>query len=195
MKRKIATVHPKNEAIDLKDIAQESLPFITELGFIVVESSPNIVRYQRDGIEVEVYHEHISHEIGLGVRCLGVRYSLSDVIRAVNPIAAKEFRDAAATTPEEMVVGLKAAGKMLLRYGSSVMKGDLESCEALAVQRKAWGEEYALDVLTNQLRPQAEEAFRRENYLKVVELYTRIYPRLTPSEIKKLAIAKERSKG
>jgi hypothetical protein len=55
--------------------------------------------------------------------------------------------------------------------------------------------EYALDVLVNQLRPKAEEAFRRGDYRNAAELYERIRSRLTAAELKKLAIATERDRA
>jgi hypothetical protein len=45
------------------------------------------------------------------------------------------------------------------------------------------------------LRPRADEAFRRGNYQEAAELYERIRPRLTPAELKKLAVARERDRG
>jgi len=50
----------------------------------------------------------------------------------------------------------------------------------------------ALDVLADQLRPQADEAFRTGDYAAAANLYAQIRGRLTPAEIKKLKFAEER---
>jgi len=47
-------------------------------------------------------------------------------------------------------------------------------------------------VLEGQLRPKADDAFRRGDYREAAELYERIQPRLTPAEKKKLSIARQR---
>ncbi len=80
------------------------------------------------------------------------------------------------------------------RYGTAALRGDPQFFSTLKEQRKLWSEEYALDVLADQLRPQADEAFRRGNYSTAADLYARIRSRLSPAEVKKLALAEERRK-
>ncbi|MCC6924117.1 MAG: hypothetical protein IT525_13835 [Nitrosomonas sp.] len=84
--------------------------------------------------------------------------------------------------------------KVSKRYCRSALDGDPQLFSILESERKSWSEEYALDVLADQLRPQADEAFRQRNYAKSAELYSRIRDRLSPAEIKKLSIAAERCK-
>jgi len=47
------------------------------------------------------------------------------------------------------------------RYGTAALRGEPQFLSLLEKQRKQWAEEYALDVLASQLRPQAEDAFRQ----------------------------------
>ena len=54
-------------------------------------------------------------------------------------------------------------------------------------------EAYALDVLAEQIRPNADAAFRSGDYRRAAELYEKIRPRLSAEEIKKLALAKARA--
>jgi hypothetical protein len=93
-----------------------------------------------------------------------------------------------------VVAGLKELSLLLKRYGRSALDGDPQLFASLEGERKLWSEEYALDVLTEQLRPQADEAFRQKDYSKAAELYSRIRERLSPAELKKLSIAEERSR-
>ena len=60
-------------------------------------------------------------------------------------------------------------------------------------QRESWSVDYALDVLAEQIRPQAEAAFRGRQYREAAKLYERIAKRLTPTELKKLGMARRRS--
>ena len=79
-------------------------------------------------------------------------------------------------------------------YGTAALRGDPLFFSELEKKRKVWADDYWLDGLARQLRPKAEEAFRRGDYTAAVDLYDRIRTRLSPAEIKKLAIAKERSR-
>ena len=169
--------------------------FLEEIGFIEVEAVPTLMRYQKGDVEVDVYHGRQSYEVGAGVTAFGVRYAMSEIIRASDPVAAKAYRNAVATTPAGIADGLEELSSLMRRYGSDALRGDREFFSVLAKQREQWSEDYALDVLADQLRPRAEEAFRRGDYVMAAELYARIKGRLTQAEVKKLAVAQSRSKG
>jgi hypothetical protein len=175
--------------------AQEFFLFLIDEGFTEVEASPTLVRYRKGDVEVDVYHGRKSYEIGGGVTISGTRYAMSEIMRARDPVAAKAYRNTLATTPERVVVGLEELSALMQRYSSVALCGDSLFFSALEKQRIRWAEEYALDVLADQLRPQAEDAFRRGDYSKAAELYDRIRGRLSPAEAKKLTLAEERSRG
>lgn len=117
---------------------------------------------------------------------------MSEIVRATDPEVARSYRNYVATTTEEVSAGLKELSALVRRYGARVLQADRPFCLKLEKQRERWADEYALDVLETQLRPQAEQAFRRGDYSRAAELYGRIRERLTPAEAKKLAIADER---
>lgn len=172
--------------------AARAFSFLEDEGFMQVEVLPTLVRYRSGDIEVDVYHGRQSNEIGAGITGLGTRYAMSEVIRATDPEAAKGYRNAVATSPEGVDAALEELSSLVRRYGAAALQGDLLFFAMLEEQRKQWSAEYALDVLVDQVRPQAETAFRRGDYAKAAELYARIRPRLSPAEIKKLQIAEER---
>jgi hypothetical protein len=163
--------------------------FLVDMGFSEVEALPTFMRYRKDGIEVDVYHGRQSYEIGAGVTAFGTRYEISEIIRASNSETAKKFRHYAATTPEGVTAGLEELCTLMSRYGRVALGGDLQFFSTLEKQRKLWSEEYAIDVLAKQLRPQANEAFRRGDYSTAADLYSRIRGRLSPAEIEKLNLA------
>lgn len=144
---------------------------------------------------MDVYHGRQSYEIGAGLTAFGTRYSISEIIRHMDPDVARGYRYSASTTPEGVVAGLEELSSLMKRYGRSALDGDPQLFAMLEGERKLWSEEYALDVLAEQLRPQADEAFRQRDYSKAAELYSRIRGRLSPTELKKLGIAEERCKG
>ncbi len=181
--------------LGFKEKAREAFAFLNRLGFSEVEASPTLVRYRKDDVEVDVYHGRQSYEIGAGITACGTRYAISEIIRVVDIEIAKQFRYAATNTAEGVTTGLKELSFLMERYGSVALKGDLSFFSTLEKQRKLWSEEYALDVLTEQLRPKADEAFKRRDYSTATDLYSRIRKRLSPVEIKKLSIAEARSKN
>ena len=174
--------------------ARTAFAFLADEGFMEAEALPTLVRFRKDDIEVDVYHGRKSYEIGGGISISGTRYSMSEVMRVGDPDVAKNYRNTVATTPETVTGGLEELSGLLQRYGTAALRGDSHFFLVLGEQRKQWANEYALDVLVDQLRPQAEDAFRRGDYSKAAELYSRIRERLSPAEIKKLALAEGRCK-
>lgn len=180
--------------LNFKGATRERFAFLNELGFSEIEALPTLVRYRKDGVEVDVYHGRLSYEIGAGISYLGTRYAMAEIIRAVDPEAAKKYGGALTSTAEGVVAGLAELSSLMRRYGIAALRGDPRFFSMLAEKNKVWIEDYWLDGLARQLRPQADEAFHRGDYAKAVELYAQIRDRLSPAEIKKLQIAEERSK-
>lgn len=171
-----------------------SFMFLEELGFVPVEELSTLVKYRKEDIEIDVYHGRHSSEVGAGVSAFGVRYAMSELIRVTDPEVAKTYRNAVATTPAGLADALEELSSLLRRCGMAALRGDLQFFSALAKQRKQWSEDYALDGLAEQLRPRADEAFRRGEYAAAAKLYECIRGRLSPAEVKKLALAQTRSK-
>ena len=94
------------ESLHFEATARQAFSFLSDLGFSEVESSPTVVRFRKDAIEVEICHGLQSYEIGVGISRLGVRYGLSAIIRTHDPDAADRYRYAAATTAQAVATGL-----------------------------------------------------------------------------------------
>ena len=77
-------------------------------------------------------------------------------------------------------------------YGKEALEGNSKFFALLDKQRKVWRKKYALDVLASQTRPKAHEAFRQRDYAKAADLYSQIKECLTPTEVRKLNLAKKR---
>jgi hypothetical protein len=182
-------------SLDFVRHTRRAFEFLGELGFSEIEALSTLVRYRKFSVEVDVYHGRQSYEIGVGVTAFGTRYPISEIIRAEDPEAEKRFRYPATTTPEGVVAGLDKLSALLKRYGRLALDGDPQFFSKLEDQRTVWAKEYALDVLARQLRPKANEAFRKRDYATAADLYSRILKRLSPAELKKLDIAEDRRKG
>jgi hypothetical protein len=120
---------------------------------------------------------------------------MSELIRAADRDTERKYRNAVATTQSSLTEGLARSAELVKRYRQRALRGDPEFFVVLGHQRQSWADEYAVEVIERQIHPRADEAFRRGNYREAAELYERIRPALTPVELKKLEIAKERSRG
>jgi len=181
--------------LNFESAARERFGFLNDLGFSEIEAHPTLIRYRKDGVEVDVYHGRLSYEIGAGISYLGTRYAMAEIIRAVDPEAAKRYGGALTSTAEGVVAALEELSSLMKCYGVAALRGDPQFFSTLEEKHKIWVEDYWLDGLARQLRPQADEAFHRGDYSKAAELYARIRDRLSPAEIKKLALAEKRRGG
>lgn len=173
---------------------RKAFVFLSDLGFSEIEALPTLVRYRKGNVEVDIYHGRQSYEIGAGITAFGTRYSITEIIRANDLEVEKHFRYPITTTPEGVFAGLEELSTLMKRYGRASLDGDPKYFQMLERQRELWSKEYSLEVLTRQLRPKADQAFRQKDYVKAVELYSQFRECLSPVEIKKLSIAEERCK-
>jgi hypothetical protein len=171
---------------------QSTFKFLEYYGFTQVEASGTLVLYRRRDVDIDVYHGRQSYEIGAGVAVSGTRYAMSEIMRVADPGATRTYRSKVATTPDEVAASLEELGASMRRYATPLLQDDRQFLSRLASQRQHWADDYALEVLASQVRPQAEEAFRRGDYPRAAELYGRIRDCLTPAELKKLHLAEKK---
>jgi hypothetical protein len=179
--------------LNFAQVAMEQFNFLRDYGFTVYESTPTIVRFRKEEFEVNIYHGRRSYEIGMEIcredRC----YSIEALVRLTDRESADRFRYYAATTPEGVLEGVKQLASIVRQYGDQALRGDSPTFGALAAQRAAMGKALAEETLAHQIRPKAEAAFRNRSYREAADLYEKILPSLTPTELKKLAFAKDRA--
>jgi len=116
-------VGPKRTRLNFTEAVNDRFAFLKELGFSEAESLPTIVRYRKGDLEVDVYHGRQSFELGLGVARRGTRYTLSELIRVTDPVAADQYRNFAATTPKGIAEGISRLEKLAIRYGERALRG------------------------------------------------------------------------
>lgn len=175
-------------------LVKEKFSFLKDLGFQEGEVQDTLVTYRNRDTTVDIYHGRQSYEIGFEVIYRNTRFSLGEIIRAEDPAAAKGYQNFAATTREHVRQGLDQLVVLVMRYCVRALREEQEFFIGLEKHRELWSKEYALDVLEVQLRPKAAEAFEQGNFAMAVELYEQIISRLSPAELKKLEIARSRSK-
>jgi hypothetical protein len=167
--------------------------FLREQGFQDIESSPTISRYRFGNVTANVFHGRRSYELGFEIGRENEMYAMSELIRASDRDRADRYRNPVATTSAEVVEGLQRLADLVRAYADRALRNDPSFFDLLRQQREAWSEQYALDVLCDQVRLKAEAAFREGRYREAAELYGQIRARLSAVEIKKLQIAMKRS--
>lgn len=174
------------------DLVAKHFAFLEPLGFARRRSSSTLVCYGKGNLELRVYHGRSSYEIGLEIDRGATWFTLSDLIRATDAAAADKYRNPAISRPEGMATGVARVAEVFQRYGQRALDDEPGFYDGLERQRRAWLENYALDVLAQQTRPKANAAFRAGRYAEAAELFEQIRARLGPAEQKKLEIARRR---
>jgi hypothetical protein len=189
-----SAVGPDRVNLNFANIAKEKFSFLCDIGFAIIESLPTIVRYRKGDVQVDVYHGRRSYEIGLGIAWLDVRYELPDFIAVADLQAANDYYTPMASTREGVIEGLTRLAELAKRYCGLALQGDPIFFAKATEAYKSRREKYWLEMNARQLRPQAEAAFRLGKYREAAELYKQIRPLLSSAELKKLAVAEERSR-
>jgi len=98
----------------------EKFMFLNDLGFSLVEALPTFVQYRKDGIKINIYHGRQSYELGFEIVRLGKRYSMSELIRIIDPEAAARYRNATATTQKSLTEELARLRSHLDQFRSAI---------------------------------------------------------------------------
>ena len=171
----------------------------TDYGFEVVEIEETIVRYESSSVFVNVYHGRASREISFefGLKRSSSKYSSYGpgiLLRTCNQTNSVEYRNFATTTIEGVVQGVSKLGTMLSELGGPALQGNINFYQVLEAESDYLVERRLVKSKAERTRPKAEEAFRSNDYKKAAELYGSIEQSLTPTELKKLAFARSKSK-
>jgi hypothetical protein len=187
------SLEQRREQLNFLLWARERFVFLTDLGFSEIEATPTVLRFQKGEIEVDIYHGEKSFELGAGVSYMGTRYELIDMVRAQDIDAAKELGIWMTSTSDGIKVGVEKLATMMQQFGRAALDGNPNFFDSLALRRAIDVDEYWMEILARQIRPRADDAFRRGDYAEVVELFMRIESHLTKVEKQKLALARARS--
>ena len=168
-------------------------------GFRCLVAEASLVRYESDCIFINVYHGRSSCEIGLEIgRVVSVgeleeAYNISWLIKLIDPAKAADYRLFVATTPDLVKKGVSQLCELFKKYVGKALFADESAFELLEKKKEAWKEFYEKEVLADQVRPKANEAFHNKNYSEAVFLYESIRSELTPAELKKMEYARKYS--
>jgi len=176
------------------DVVKDRFSYLSEQGFVLKEILPTDLRFRKEDVEITVYWDQMSSEIDLAVAKGPDRYSMSEVLRAEDFAAAKEYRSWSAVGSESVVSGVTSLADLFAHYGKSVVACEEFFFSELKRKRREWSIAYSTEVLATGVRQEAEEAFRKGFYKDAAVLYRRIEAALTPSERGKLEFASRKAR-
>lgn len=163
------------------------------MGFALARSEKTLVVYTSGALSVEIYHGRASYEIGLNLVIGEARYSLGEVLRAIGDPAGEAYRNASGTDQASIEKAVDQLGDLLFQSIVPSLSDQLALSAVLEQCRADWARGYALQVLAENIRPLAEQAFRDRDFSRAAKLYSQISDALSEAEVRKYLYAKARS--
>jgi hypothetical protein len=189
---------PERQSLRLAETVEENFSFLAAHGLKRVQSGPTFVRFESRRAYVNVYHGRRSFELGLEVgpiEAKGVEeapFSMSEIVRLLEPEKADGHRNFATHTADGVHEGVRRLASLFRGYVEAGLLSDPGLFGRLERQRAAWSQSFARNVNLTQARRKLDAAWHARDYAKVVEPLEPLRADLTPSELKKLALAKKR---
>ncbi len=186
------------DALDFPRLAQKQFDFLTKPPFsmALVRQEPLALRYEGNGVAVDVFHDRLSYDLGVSLRRTADEnernrpYMISDLIRVTDPVAAKRYRRFAATNREGLQHGLEKLAEELRTYGTPALKNDSDFNRRLSSARAGAASEFGREMAARSARAAGDKAWRARNWYKVAEAYGSIDSDLSPGERERLAYAR-----
>jgi hypothetical protein len=179
------------------DIARRTFSFLEEAGFRCLQPEPTLLRYETENVFVTITWDPRSGEIGefIGLRSRkGERedgFSLSDLL-AMEGVDLPE-RKMPFQVADESRLGpfLEKLAEDTSTFARSALAGDRMYLRRLKTFRNTAAQTYMRSLTLQNVRSQAETAWHRREFDRVVDLYTSIESDLSGSERGKLEYAKK----
>lgn len=154
-------------------LVRDAFGFLAGNGFEVVREERALVVYRSDACEVSLfYDDQRSFEISLGVSRLNPpdtpSFSFEEILRAQGVPPDEWPGGYAARTLNDASALLEQIGRILHRHALQLLNGDKGAWRQLEAQRKADCLEYAKETRLRQARSQAEAAWAKRDYPKVI---------------------------
>jgi hypothetical protein len=191
------------DALGFTKLARAEFSFLSQPPFsmVLVSQEPLALRFEGNGIALIVFQDRQSYELGIALwRPVAASevdrpYTISDLIRVTDTVAAKRYRRFAATTTDALQHGLAKLAADLRKFGSRVLQNDPASYRRLSEAREGAVREFGRDQSVRVARIAGESAWLARDWYKVAEAYGAVADSLTPAERERLAYARRKLLG
>ena len=167
--------------------------FLAASGFRDVHAEPTLVRYESQPMIINVFHGRRSYEIGLEIESREVpaeSHTMSEILRLVDAERADNYRNFAAHTVEGVAQGVQQLAVLFQKCIEAGIFNDEHFFPRLKVQRSTLTNDYWFKMNFKQAHYEAESAWSKKDFGKVVQILSPLQEHLNPSDLKKLDYAK-----
>lgn len=173
---------------------------LTEEHFIFLQKEYNMrvqkktvaecVRFKSNITWVEIWFDKYSLIIEMGTNDGLYQESLWDVMQFVT--GEGKFASYMASDEEKLRKGLQRLSGYVKLYCQKALSGDIEFYKELQKRREKFEQEFALKNKIMHVEELAKTAWDKQEYEKVISLYTLNFEHLSPIQEKRLSICKKR---
>jgi hypothetical protein len=176
---------------------RESFGFLADHGFREVRASTFVVEFDSDSVRMRIDQDPRSYEINASfsrnshAETPRSGYSYGLYLRLVDPAAAADYYDFAATTPGAVSRGVaKLAADV--RAATPLLTGDDATYDELARLGTLVGQERAAQSRRSEYGGAGEAAWQAKDWPAIVAVYSRHEADLTDAERRRLDLARHR---
>jgi hypothetical protein len=180
------------------DIVRRTFSFLEEAGFRRLHLSPTLLRYEAENVFVTITWDPRSGEIdeliGLQPRKgeRGDGFSLSDLLAMEGADVPERKMPFQVADESRLGPFLEKLAEDTSTFARSALAGDRMYFRRLKTFRSAAAQAYMRSMTLQNVRSEAEKAWHRREFDRVVDLYTSIESDLSGSERGKLEYAKRK---
>ncbi len=163
-------------------------PLLVSSGFVRTAATNCLVAYRSPDVVLTVVHDRLSYDVGIEFS----RLDDPDLRGTLGGLLAMKGESLGfqASTPERLESVLKRMAGLLEEHGGPVLAGDDEVFRALVADTKIRSEVYTRSVVQKPVRQAADDAWRKREFARVVDLYESIEVDLTAVELSRLQYAR-----
>lgn len=171
-----------------------------DYGFRCVKTEVTLVRYESDRVFVNVYHGRGSYfmdvEIGplSGNPEMEERFSLRHVLKLAAALETTGYTEYQVSHAEHVKEFVDKLAELTKIYAGDVLRGQPKVFEQLRALQTSESDALTKSWHFNDIRRQAEIAWRSKDYATLVKLFESIRADLSPSEVAKLEYAKKQQR-
>lgn len=189
------TPGPERESLGFKDAVVSSFRFLTDMGLHLVDEKATFVRYESSDVFINIFHGRASYEINVEIgriRDINNRLSIAGIVDWAGAYNAEGFGRHVmfqTNTRDGIQESVPRLASLVKKYAVPLLRNEDSAWgKALQLQAHRWNE-YINEVNMTAMREKADAAWRKKDYVRVVELYDAVRQNLTEVEAKKLAYA------
>ena len=184
--------------LDFKDHVLKSFDFLQSgYSFRCVDANDYSVRYESDAVFVVVRFDNgRSFELDVEIGQRGVLYdgqerpfNMGEVLRLKGVEKKEGYSFFQASDQSRLGNAINRLSELLKKYGDDLLRGGRFAFKSLINFRTRECEEYAVTRDLKFIRSEAEKAWKKKDYSKVVSLYGPVKSHISGSEKKKLEYA------